>query len=145
VEGRVRNIHTADARRSQRLQNVGEAIRLYEQLERALGQTVDADLERLASASRAGERAFGSWAQRIEAFRILKRRFEGGSLPQVPISSAPLTNGRGWHPTKLSDLKQLARIPRLPRMPMVEDPPKVPFMWETVAFALGLIWSLLFT
>jgi hypothetical protein len=80
----------ADGHRTGRLRSVWDVVQLYERLERALGQTSDGDLERLAVASRAGERALGDWARRIESLRIYKRGFEAGLLARSPLlGSAP--------------------------------------------------------
>jgi hypothetical protein len=102
---------------------------LYEQLTRALGETADADLERLAASSRAGERALGDWARRLEAFRVFKRRFENGTL----AGSRLFAGDHGRAPA------------RRPSPWTVIEPKAIPFMWEAVAFVVGFGVSLLLT
>ncbi len=110
---------TAETRRRERLQNVGDVVRLYEQLAQVLGETTDADLERLAAASRAGGRAFGDWAHRIESFRIFKRSFEDGTFTRSRLfaNDEPTSRAKGRK--------------------------AIPFLWETIAFVLGFGVSLL--
>jgi hypothetical protein len=121
-----RGSDTARDTRSARLRSVGEVVRLYEDLERALRQTADADLARLVAASRAGERALGEWARRIEAMRAVKRRVESAAerAAAVPRAAAPLRAHVSW---------------------TLEEPRAVPFLWEALAFAVGLGVSLLLT
>ena len=116
--GPRRGVTTAEARRSDRLRKVGEVLQLYERLQQALGEAADADLERLAAASRAGERALGDWARNIEDFRLFKRGFENGTLSRSRL----FANDRG--------------APRDEPWTL-EEPQAIPFMWEAVAFILG--------
>ena len=124
--GPRRDITTAEARRGDRLRKVGEVLQLYEQLTQALGESTDAELERLAARSRAGERAFGDWARRIESFRLFKRGFENGtfSRSRLAASDSPAVRSSRW---------------------TVEGPKAIPFMWEAIAFVLGFGVSLFLT
>ena len=101
-------------------------LRLYEQLTQALGEAADADLERLAATSRAGERALGEWARRLESLRVFKRSFENGTFERSRLfsKSGPAPRRARW---------------------TVEEPKAIPFMWEAVAFVLGFAVSLLLT
>src|SRR6185295_7006104 len=67
--------------RAARLRALGDLLGLYRDLERALRAVSDAELEQLATAARAGERALGRWARSIETFRRFKRRVEAGLPP----------------------------------------------------------------
>ena len=116
-----------EKRRTARLAGVGEAVRLYEDLELALGQISDADLAQVAAAAREGEQGLEEWARRVEAFRAFKRRFEAGVYPlEGPRRVAPLP------------------APPAKRWPVVERGP-VPYAWEALAFLIGFMASLLLT
>jgi len=124
--GPRRDVTTAEARRGDRLRKVGEVLQLYERLTEALGEATDAELERLAATSRAGERAFGDWARRIESFRLFKRGFENGTFSRSRLSAGDDSTPRSRRWT-------------------IEGPKAIPFMWEVIAFVLGFGVSLLLT
>ena len=110
---------TAEARRTDRVRKVGKVLEIYERPAQALGSTADADLERLAAASRAGERALGTWARRVESFRLFKRSFENGTLGRSRLFAGD--------------------------DPEPRPSPSIPFLWEGIAFVLGFGLSLLLT
>lgn len=116
-----------ESRRSALLGGVGEALRLYRDVERALAQVSDGDLARLAAAARRSEIGLEQWARRVDAFRDFKRRFEmemhyveGGRRPAFQAVRS------GW------------------RWPAAGGG-SIPFVWETLAFLLGLAASFLVT
>jgi len=118
-----------EERRIVRLAGVGEAIRLYEELELALGQIRDADLAQIAAAAREGEQGLEEWASRVEAFKAFKRRFEAGVYPlevEGPRREAP-------------------RLPLSARQGPAVGRGSVPYAWEALAFLIGFMASLLLT
>ena len=111
--------------RSARFSAVGEVVGLYHDLERALAQTRDAELAQLAAAAREGEQALEVWAQRIEAFRSFKRRFEAGIHP----ADEP---GRVRTPPAAA-----------PSALTLDEPRRLSFVWEALAFVFGFVLSFL--
>ncbi len=110
--------------RTARLRAVSELVRLYEELERALEVPGDGELAQLVSTSRAGERALGRWANRLEALRNLKRYVEGGAPEPAPLDAEP--------PVDFS-----LRIPwTLP------EPRALPLAWQAGAFLAGFAIAL---
>jgi hypothetical protein len=59
--------------RTDSLRNIADALRLYEELERALAQLDDEAITRVAIASRGSRRALSLWARQIALFRDLDR------------------------------------------------------------------------
>ncbi len=112
--------------RSERLNAIGELVRMHRDLERALRETPDAELARIAAAARHGEQQLEDWARRIEVFRAFKRRYEEGVHPaDVPLGAAgPPLPGDGA---------------------VLAEPRRLPFLWELVAFVVGFAISLLLT
>lgn len=117
----------AERSRTTRLAAVGELVRLYEDLERALARTGDGELADLVTASRHGERELGAWARRLEEIRGLKRRFEAAIAAPHPRSGVPSVVAapvRGW---------------------AAGGPTAMPFVWEAVAFVVGFAISFVLT
>jgi hypothetical protein len=104
-------------------------MELLRVLEFALGQTDDAELGRLVSGIREGERAFEEWARQVETFRASKQLFEAGILPD------PAGRPRG-----IPDELVLGRLGRA-----LDASPPVRFFWEALAFMVGFVLSLLVT
>jgi hypothetical protein len=98
-------------------------------LDLALGSTNDAELGRLASEVREGERALEEWARHVEAFRASKQLFEAGILPD------PAGRPRG-----IPDELVLARLARA-----LDASAPLRFFWEALAFMVGFVLSLLVT
>ena len=116
-----------ERRRIVRLAGVGEALRLYEELELALGRIRDADLAQIAAAAREGEQGLEEWESRVEAFRAFKRRFEAGVYPlEGPCREAP-------------------GLPLSARQGPAVGRGSVPYAWEALAFLIGFMASLLLT
>ncbi len=113
----------ADDLRVARLHEIGELIRLYRALARALAGITDAELTRLASAGRAGERALGDWTRRVERLREIKQRLESDDLSLESLRPAP-------HAAAAA-----ARAASVPWT--LEEPRALPFLWEVLAFVLG--------
>ena len=114
--------------RAVRLRAVGEVLGLYRDLERALRAVSDAELEQLATAARAGERALGRWARSIETFRRFKRRIEAG-LPPADETRREVDYGSAIGPWIEEE----------------ENAGPPPYLWEALAFAIGFIVSFLVT
>jgi len=98
---------------------------LFQALDRALDITGDGELAQLVRASRAGERALGRWAARLDALRGVKRRVESGMLD--PARRLRGRDGAG-----------------VPSGWTVRAPNGLPFAWEAAAFLIGFAVSLAF-
>jgi hypothetical protein len=118
-----------DTGRSTVMASVGAAVDLLRVLECALDQTPDAELGRLVSEIREGERAFEDWARQVETFRASKQLFEAGILPD------PTGRPRG-----VPDELVLGRLGRA-----LDASPPIRFFWEALAFMVGFVLSLLVT
>jgi hypothetical protein len=110
----------AERLRSARLSAVGELIRLYEHLERALARTGDGEIAELVARSRHGERELATWARKLEELRGVKRRIESEPVLVVP-----------------------APAPEPARMGV--GAAAMPFVWEALAFVIGFAISLVLT
>jgi hypothetical protein len=111
-------------RRPTRFSTVGEVVRLYRNLEVALGQAADTELVRLAAQAREGAVALEEWARRVEAFRGFKRRFEAG------VDPGAIADRRGRRPAAPVEAARYGRSP-------------LRFVWEALAFAVGFVVSIL--
>jgi len=118
-----------DDDRNTTLAAVGDAVDVLHVLEDALGRASDDDLGRLASDVREVERSLEEWARQLEAFRASKQLFESGILPD------PAGRPRGI-PNELV----LAKLGRA-----LDASPRLRFVWEALAFAVGFVLSLLVT
>ncbi len=124
-----------DDDRSARLASVAQAIDALHILDCALGCVDDAELGRLASDARAGERAFEEWARQVEAFRASKQLFESGVLPDLPEPAR-----------RIPDEVVARRAPVVARRTPVYDGSRtLRFFWEALAFMVGFVLSLLVT
>ena len=112
----------SDETRTARLHAVTEVLRLFQDLERALDVTADGELARLITASRAGERALGRWAVRLDALRSMKRRVESGIIEPL-----------GWTGTQAGPPRSGWTL---------RAPTTLPFAWEAAAFLVGFVVSL---
>jgi hypothetical protein len=117
-------------RRTERLNSIGEAVRLYRDLERALDSAPDAELAQIIAAARQGEQALEQWARQVEAFRGFKQRFEEGIHP------ADRPRRRRSRPTTSA-----ARHYEL----VLVEPKPVPYLWEAIALVAGFVVALLVT
>jgi len=70
--------------------------------------------------------------------RVLKRRFESGSIARGPLFAAAPAPARPRRTTALAAVGALVRGGWT-----LDEPRSLPFLWEAVAFALGLGVSLL--
>ena len=113
--------------RSRRLASIGDAIEVLHVGDRALACADDAELGRLASQAREGERAFEAWAREVETFRASKQLFEAGMLPDL------VEHGD-------RDELVLTRVARA-----LDRSPSLRFFWEALAFMVGFVLSLLVT
>jgi hypothetical protein len=112
-----------------RLASVGQAVELLHVLDLALGSTDDAELGRLASEAREGERALEEWARQVETFRASKQLFAAGILPDPT-----------GQPRDVPDESAGA-----PRARTFDSSPPLRFFWEVLAFMVGFVLSLLVT
>ena len=120
-------VRGSDEQRRARLRAVGEVVRLYEGLERALQTVSDDELVQIATAARAGEQALDRWARSIEGFRRFKRRIAAG-LPPADETLEAHEDERRSAPEWLEN-----------------EGGAPPFLWEALAFAIGFIVSFLVT
>lgn len=111
-----------DTRRVRSLHSVGEVVRLYEELERALAQMDDGALAYVATASRGGERALAICARRVARMRA----FERGPLLPPLHHLAQRTPSQIWETVRVSRPRRRQRL-----------------VWEAIAFALGFGVSIL--
>jgi hypothetical protein len=88
---------TALTRRNERLRNVGEALRLYEEFERALAQSERDGLAHVVSLSRKSAHALSTWTRRVSQLRDLKRASPIGIASHEPrrIIDAPVHSSFG--------------------------------------------------
>ncbi len=113
-----------------RLAAIGCAVELLHALDSALERIDDEELGRLAAEARRGERALDDWARQVEAFRASKQLFAAGILPDPAGRRRRMLEGL-----------VLARIARRSR----DASPRLPFVWEALAFVVGFVLSLLVT
>ena len=109
--------------RTRRLGNIADALRLYEELERALAQLDDEALMRVGVAVRRSAPALSRWARRLAVLREVTR------TPRLDIEIA------------LSDLP-----PGTSRMGAAlrhRSQFRTSLVWEALAFAIGCAVSLL--
>lgn len=97
---------------------------MYRQLDRALHQTADADLARMAAAARQGELALGTSARQLEVLEDLRRRFDAAIAPVAVPPRAVVTAPARCKPQRTQ---------------------RIPFLWEALAFAVGFAVSFLVT
>ena len=110
-----------DTRRVRSLHSVGEVVRLYEELERALAEMDDGALAWVASTSRGGERVLALCARRVARMRAFER------APLIPLHRlAPRTPGEIWESARVHRPRRRQRL-----------------VWEAIAFALGFGVSIL--
>lgn len=115
--------------RTNRLTVIGEAVRLYRDLERALDSAPDVELAQIIAAARHGEQALEQWARQVEAFRGFKRRFE-----------------EGIHPADQPYRRRRRAIVAAPKHALVlVEPRPMPFLWEALALVVGFVVALLLT
>jgi hypothetical protein len=118
-----------DDDRSKRLASISQAVEVLHVLDRALACADDAELGRLASQAREGERALETWAREVETFRASKQLFEAGIVPDLVE-----------RPRGARDELVLTRVARA-----LDQSPSLRFFWEALAFMVGFVLSLLVT